>query len=189
MNETEAMRRLGADSDQSTLPPEYGSTPVPSITRQYDAAGEIDNRLGGSWLLIGPGEDPRAVFEEAFRAYWADYDAAHGTDSYARLRELIAMQLERLPDKDFVLNDAYFAGLRPMDSRTAGTLKWMAVAAEADRIERARIAGLIAEARRTGKRQPVTNRVVNSRANDGFDLVTTYVDGEGRYSTDRRFVG
>lgn len=86
------------------------TTTVPSLTRQYKDEGELDTSHGRPRIEMS--EDVQSRFRETFVKSW-NVGKWDGQQSWNRLCELVADELARLPDNEFVRKDAWLCGLLP----------------------------------------------------------------------------
>lgn len=102
---------------------------VPKVTYQYSAAGEWSNQTEHAWLSC---DADLAAVPVAFDAWITRlYQGKPG--AMARLRELAAAQLRRLPDNEFVVWDAWLCGLAPLAPERLERLAARQAAARAER--------------------------------------------------------
>jgi len=173
-----------------------GVVKAPDLTFQYSEQGELCN---SSLFTTTPlCEDAPAIYRERFIKRWTVGGRINGLPDlkgevcWERLRELVGSLLQQLPDNEFVLEEAWLAGLvSEMPPRFRSMLEKLHARIAEHRAGQGQEAEVTTRARESGQRQVLrtwmTDRCRNGNSDQcSFDNATEYVLPDGSHKTEYR---
>lgn len=157
----------------------YGVVSAPTMTFQYENNGS----LSSDSIEVPLREDSPQIFKRRFLQQW------HGSnrdpqEAYAKMQELVRLQLEKLPDNPFVQSNAWVVGIHPIPDHVRSQIEKKK---EARQKSEDYLNSKKKEAKDTGKPVVVDVMTKDTEKEEGLAIYHRMVNPDGSFET--KFIG